>query len=105
MNRACDLVASWLDANTARLGLREVGAQRRRDESRGTFSAGYETDSHVISVAVWERGHCLDIDMLSKATKSGEMLCAGPCSNEFEIQERLELLQRRLIGPPDSRHS
>jgi hypothetical protein len=86
----CDSVEKWLSENASRLGWHRI--QYARDMTRGTVSAGYELPGLLISIAAWDQGSCLDIDVLVKATGATHMLGSGPCDQPGEMVKRLEAL-------------
>jgi hypothetical protein len=84
----CDFLEAWLVVNVLRLGWQEV--RFRRDTARGTITAGYQHLDCLFSVSGWEKGCCLDIDVLVRSTSSGHIVGAGPCANREVAAERLE---------------
>ena len=91
---ACDIVAEWLDNQVADLGWCET----RRSYAReiGKFSADYELHNLLISISAWNRGNCLDIDVLDTRTLAITMLCAGPCDQQERLLDRWNSLRERL---------
>jgi hypothetical protein len=87
-------VARWLDENAPRLKLVQV----RRDviANPAKLHAGYEVASFLVSVTAWERGACLDIDVLDKNNGKIAMIGQGECAGTSGVLERLDAFSRWL---------
>ena len=68
------------------------------DRSIGKLVIEFWCQSHVGSVGAWENAHCLDVDLLDMGTKQGSMLSIGPCTDDSEVQARIEALRSFLHG-------
>jgi hypothetical protein len=90
----CDLVQTWLSANSARLG-RQISLSRRTTAPL-KLNAEYETPLLLISITAWDHARCLDIAVMAKTPEGATWLSAGACPDNAALLARLGDLAKAL---------
>ena len=88
-----DLVSSWIEARASTFadhGLIQLRNSRIIEPEK--LSVWYESTHYLVDVCAWEHEASLDIDIMSKRSRSIVFVAWGPCEDKAGLAQRLESL-------------